>query len=197
MLKQETMSFPGWDMQADRVCMKILTNISRFLLALIFTIFGLNGFLHFIPMPPPTGVAAQFMGAMFVSKYLLFVFASQLIAGVLLFVKRYVPLALTLLAPVIVNILLFHSLMAPRDRKSTRLNSSHSQISYAVFCLKKKNNKKRPQAEVRNHQRLRRHLRRPRRQCILTQDQASSTHTALRPASLHRSASRTQHLCTL
>src|SRR2546427_7887628 len=28
----------------------------------------------------------------------------------------------------------------PRDRKSTRLNSSHSQISYAVFCLKKKNN---------------------------------------------------------
>jgi len=113
MLRQETMSFPGWDMQADRVCMKILTNISRLLLALIFTIFGLNGFLHFIPMPPPTGVAAQFMGAMFVSKYLLFVFAIQLIAGVLLFVKRYVPLALTLLAPVIVNILLFHSLMAP------------------------------------------------------------------------------------
>ena len=107
------MSFPSWDMQTDRVCMKILTNISRFLLALIFTIFGLNGFLHFIPMPPPNGVAAQFMGAMFVSKYLLFVFAIQLIAGVLLFTKRYVPLALTLLAPVIVNILLFHSLMAP------------------------------------------------------------------------------------
>ena len=93
--------------------MKILTNISRFLLAVVFTVFGLNGFLHFIPMPPPTGVAAQFMGAMFVTKYLLFVFAIQLIAGVLLFIKRYVPLALTLLAPVIVNILLFHSLMAP------------------------------------------------------------------------------------
>src|SRR6266853_4976299 len=31
---------------------------------------------------------------------------------------------------------------APRDRKSTRLNSSHSQISYAVFCLKKKKKKK-------------------------------------------------------
>src|SRR2546430_9163878 len=29
--------------------------------------------------------------------------------------------------------------LGPRDRKSTRLNSSHSQISYAVFCLKKKN----------------------------------------------------------
>jgi len=93
--------------------MKILVNISRFLLALVFTIFGLNGFLHFIPMPPPTGVAAQFMGAMFVSKYLLFVFTIQLIAGVLLFSNRYVPLALTLLAPVIVNILLFHVLMNP------------------------------------------------------------------------------------
>ena len=93
--------------------MKILTNISRFLLALILTVFGLNGFLHFIPAPPPSGVAGQFLGAMFVSKYLLFVFAIQLIAGVLLFVNRFVPLALALLAPVIVNILLFHSLMAP------------------------------------------------------------------------------------
>jgi putative oxidoreductase len=100
-------------MQADRICMKILANISRFLLALIFATFGLNGFLHFIPMPPPTGIAAQFMGAMFVSKYLLVVFAIQLIGGVLLFIKRFVPLALTLLAPVIVNILLFHILMAP------------------------------------------------------------------------------------
>src|SRR6476660_1394933 len=100
-------------MQTDRLCMKILTNISRFLLAQIFTIFGLNGFLHFIPMPPPTGAAAQFMGVMFVTKYLFFVFAIQLVAGVLLFINSFVPLALTMLAPAIVNILLFHSLMAP------------------------------------------------------------------------------------
>src|SRR5438105_3456891 len=113
MLSQEKRYFTRSTYQTDRVCMKILGNISRFLLALVFTIFGLNGFLHFIPMPPPTGVAAQFMGAMFVSKYLLFVFTIQLIAGVLLFSKRYVPLALTLLAPVIVNILLFHVLMNP------------------------------------------------------------------------------------
>src|SRR2546430_8520066 len=32
--------------------------------------------------------------------------------------------------------------LTPRDRKSTRLNSSHSQISYAVFCLKKKKRKR-------------------------------------------------------
>jgi putative oxidoreductase len=93
--------------------MKILNNASRFLLGLIFLVFGSNGFLHFIPMPPPTGVAGQFLGSMFVTKYLLFVFAIQLIGGVLLLLNRYVPIALTILAPIIVNILLFHSLMNP------------------------------------------------------------------------------------
>ena len=96
--------------------MKILTTISRFLLGLIFLVFGLNGFLHFIPMPPPSGVAGQFLGSMFVTKYLLFVFAIQLIGGVLLLINRYVPLALTILGPIIVNILLFHSLMSPAGR---------------------------------------------------------------------------------
>jgi putative oxidoreductase len=100
-------------MQTDCLCMKILTNISRFLLALIFTIFGLNGFLHFIPMPPPGGVAGQFFGALFVSNYLVPIFALQLISGVLLLVNRFVPLALTILAAIIVNILLFHVLMNP------------------------------------------------------------------------------------
>jgi putative oxidoreductase len=93
--------------------MKILSNISRLLLAVIFTVFGLNGFLHFIPMPPPTGVAGQFIGAMLVSKYLLVVFALEVIGGVLLLENRYVPLALTLLGPIIVNILLYHASMEP------------------------------------------------------------------------------------
>ena len=93
--------------------MKILTHISRFLLGLIFLVFGLNGFLHFIPMPPPSGVAGQFLGAMFVSKYLLFVSGLQVISGALLLINRYVPLALTILGPIIVNILLFHGLMSP------------------------------------------------------------------------------------
>jgi len=64
-------------------------------------------------MPPPTGVAGQFMGALFVSQYLVVVFALQLIGAVLLLINRYVPLALAILAPIIFNILLFHSLMAP------------------------------------------------------------------------------------
>jgi putative oxidoreductase len=94
--------------------MKITTVIARYLLGLTFLVFGLNGFLHFIPQPPPpSGPAGQFLGALFVSNYLVVVFLLQLIPAVLLLVNRYVPLALTLLAPIIVNILLFHVLMAP------------------------------------------------------------------------------------
>ena len=93
--------------------MKIITHISRFLLGLVFLVFGLNGFLHFIPMPPPSGVAGQFLGAIFVSKYLLVVSGLQVISGALLLINRFVPLALTILGPIIVNILLFHGLMNP------------------------------------------------------------------------------------
>jgi putative oxidoreductase len=94
--------------------MKIAARIARYLLGIIFLIFGLNGFLHFIPMgPPPTGTAAQFFTVLTVSHYLAFVFGLQVIVAVLLLINRYVPLALALIAPVIVNILLFHSLMAP------------------------------------------------------------------------------------
>ncbi len=93
--------------------MKIAALIARILLGLEFLIFGLNGFFHFIPMPPPPGVAGQFMGAVFVSHYYVLIFLLQAIGGLLLLAGRYVPLALTLLAPIIVNILLFHTTMAP------------------------------------------------------------------------------------
>jgi putative oxidoreductase len=94
--------------------MKILVLISRFLLGLVFVVFGLNGFLHFIPAQMPPGLAGQFAGAMHQSHYDLFVSAIQVIGGVLLLVNRYLPLALTLLGPVIVNILLFHALLFPQ-----------------------------------------------------------------------------------
>ena len=93
--------------------MNVASTIARYLLGLIFLTFGLNGFLHFIPMPPPTGVAAQFFGALFVSKFYVVIFLLQIVGAVLLLVNRYVPLALTILGPVIVNILCFHILMAP------------------------------------------------------------------------------------
>lgn len=93
--------------------MRVAGLIARYLLGLIFLVFGANGFLHFIPMPPPTGVAGQFMGALYVSHVLVVIFLLQLIPAILLLVGRYVPLALVLLAPVIVNIFLFHAFMAP------------------------------------------------------------------------------------
>jgi hypothetical protein len=93
--------------------MKITIVIARFLLGLIFLVFGLNGFLHFIPASLPSGTAGQFVGALFVSNYLVVVFLLQIVAAILLLTNRYIPLALTLLAPVIVNILLFHALMLP------------------------------------------------------------------------------------
>jgi putative oxidoreductase len=93
--------------------MRTVSTIARYLAGVIFLVFGLNGFLHFIPLPPPDGVAGQFMGALFVSHYLALIFGVQVIAALLLFSNHYVPLAVALLAPVIVNILCFHALMAP------------------------------------------------------------------------------------
>ena len=88
------------------------TASARYLAGVIFLVMGLNG-LHFILFPPPPGVAGQFMGTLYVSHYLWVIFAFQVVAGVLLLLNRYVPLAVAMLAPVIVNILVFHALMAP------------------------------------------------------------------------------------
>jgi len=93
--------------------MKTYVFIARVLLGLLFLVFGLNGFLHFIPSPPLTGMAGQFISAMFVSHYLNVVLALQIVAGALLLANRFVPAALTILAPLLVNIALFHAFMAP------------------------------------------------------------------------------------
>lgn len=88
--------------------------VARILLGLIFTVFGLNGFLHFLPQPPLPGPAGAFIGALFSSGYLMQVVkALEVVTGVLLLSGRFVPLALTLLAPIVVNIALFHAVMAP------------------------------------------------------------------------------------
>jgi len=93
--------------------MRTVSVIARYLTGVVFLVMGLNGFLNFIPLPPPGGIAGQFMGALYVSHYLWVIFAFQVIGGLLLLVNRYVPLAAAVLAPVIVNILTFHVLMAP------------------------------------------------------------------------------------
>lgn len=93
--------------------MKIATLIARNLLGLMFVVFGLNGFLRFIPQPPPTGLPLQYFMVMSASHIMAVVFLIQLVGGALLLANRFIPIALVLLGPVIVNILLFHITMEP------------------------------------------------------------------------------------
>jgi putative oxidoreductase len=93
--------------------MRMVSTIARYLLGLIFLTFGLNGFLHFIPMPPPTGIAGQFLGAIFVSRLYVVLFLLQIVPALLLLANRYVPLALTILGAIVFNILCIHIFMAP------------------------------------------------------------------------------------
>jgi len=94
--------------------MKIILLIARLLLGLTFLVFGLNGFLNFLNMGPmPSGLAGQFIGALAQSHYFWVVAALQVAGGALLLVNRFVPLALVLLGPVIVNIILYHLFLNP------------------------------------------------------------------------------------
>ena len=93
--------------------MKIVAVIARILLGLTFLVFGLNGFLNFMHAPLPPGLAGTFLSTLVASHFVYFVSGVQVIAGALLLVNRFVPLALTLLAPVLYNILAFHITMQP------------------------------------------------------------------------------------
>ena len=94
--------------------MKIAVIIARILLGLIFVVFGSNAFLHFLPMPPlPQNLAGEYLHAFFASGYVYAIGGLQVIGGLLLLIGRFVPLGLTILGAIIVNIWLFHLLMAP------------------------------------------------------------------------------------
>jgi uncharacterized membrane protein YphA (DoxX/SURF4 family) len=94
--------------------MKIAVMVARILLGLIFFVFGLNGFLHFMPNPPPTPAAGAFFGALIATGYMFsLVFLPQVLGGALLLLNIAVPFALVILAPVIVNIILFHIYLSP------------------------------------------------------------------------------------
>lgn len=94
--------------------MKIASIVARYLLGLIFTIVALNGFLNFIPQPPLTNpLVIQFLTSVSESHFAAFFFAIQLLGGLLLLSGYFVPLALTLLAAELYNILAFHLTLAP------------------------------------------------------------------------------------
>lgn len=87
---------------------------ARILLGLIFTVFGANFFLHFLPQPPMSGPPADFGAALFQSGYVMqTVKVVEIAAGLLLLSNRFVPLALVLLAPIVVGIVGFHLSLAP------------------------------------------------------------------------------------
>ncbi len=84
------------------------------LLGLIFFVFGLNGFFHFLPMPELPQPASDFMGALVASGYFMVVLKLvEVISGLLLLIRKLPALALVLLAPVVANIFLFHLFLAP------------------------------------------------------------------------------------
>ena len=95
--------------------MRITSIVARYLLGLTFTVFGLNGFLNFIPQGPPPAnpLAIQFLVAVSASHFAAFFFAAQVLGGLLLLFGYCVPLALTVLAAELYNILAFHLTLAP------------------------------------------------------------------------------------
>jgi uncharacterized membrane protein YphA (DoxX/SURF4 family) len=103
---------------------RIAPIVARVLLGLCFFVFGLNGFLNFLPKPaeaPPERVAA-FMGGLIQTGYMFqLIKGTEVLGGLLLLANRFVPLGLALLAPVVVNIVLFHVLLAPPPNPITAL----------------------------------------------------------------------------
>ena len=93
--------------------MNTAATIARFVLGLVFVVFGLNGFLNFMPMGPVPALAGQFAGALIESPYMAVVLMLEILSGVFLLTNSYALLATTFVAPIIVNILLFHIFLAP------------------------------------------------------------------------------------
>lgn len=94
--------------------MNKLPLVARILLGAFFFVFGLNGFFHFLPQPELPEPATSFMGALAESGYfMVFLKLTETTCGFLLLIGRFVPLALTVLAPVVLNIVLFHLFLAP------------------------------------------------------------------------------------
>lgn len=132
----------------------------RLALGAIFTVFGLNGFLHFIPAPAPSGLAAVFVGGLGATGYFFpLLKGTEVIAGLLLLSNRFVPLALTVLAPIVVNIVAFHAFLAPSGMALpvviTALGVYLAYTERAVFApiLKARSQEPVPQSERAGHAR--------------------------------------------
>lgn len=106
--------------------------VARSALGLAFTVFGLNGFLNFLPQPPMSGPPAEFIGALAASGYLFpLLKGTEVVAGLALLSNRFVPLALAVLAPVLVNIVAFHAFLAGGVGLGVALTALELYLAYA------------------------------------------------------------------
>src|SRR5713101_3194892 len=104
------------EQQTRKSFTRYLPHIARVVMGLLFFIFGLNGFLNFIPPPskPMPEAAIAFSGALMKTGYMFpLIMGTQLLVGALLLLNRFVPLALVLIMPVLVNIIAFHIFLQP------------------------------------------------------------------------------------
>ena len=115
--------------------MSYLPLIARLLLGVLFFVFGLNGFLHFLPMPPLSGQVATFMTGLAATGYFFpFLMGVQVISGLLLLSGAFVPLALVMLAPIVINIVLFHIFL---DQKGLSMATVMGVLElYLAFFVK-------------------------------------------------------------
>lgn len=106
---------------------KWLPTVARVLYGLLFVVFGAEAFLHFMPpQPPPPPAAAAFAGGLFSAGYFVVLLkGAEVVTGLMLLTNRYVPLALVILAPIVINIVAFHVFLAPEG----------NAIAFAVLAL--------------------------------------------------------------
>jgi len=109
-----------------------LPAVTRVALGLVFLVFGLNGFLGFLPQPPMPAGAGAFVGGLAGAGYFFpLLKATEIVAGALLLSNRFVPLALTILAPIVVNIAAFHLALAPAPAMVAFLLAAELYLAWA------------------------------------------------------------------
>lgn len=111
---------------------RYLPHAARLGMGLVFTVFGLNGFLHFLPQPPLAGPAGAFAGALAATGYMFpLIKGTEVVAGLMLLSNRFVPLALAIIAPVVVNIFAFHAFLTPPNPLAIVLLAVNVYLAWA------------------------------------------------------------------
>ncbi len=112
--------------------LRITATVLRYLLGVIFLVFGLNGFLNFIPQPPMEGDALSFMGGLMAAGYFFpLLKATEVLCGILLLTGFYVPLAVAVLGPITLNIFLVHTFLLPPNPVSILVFAGNIFLAFA------------------------------------------------------------------